>query len=109
MRRDNGKAAKLLFESLRGIVFLGTPHLRERNKREWKNAVTILELRMLSPPAVLSAKQELQQLCEWSREFEDLSLDVRILSTKEGQKSKKKRSMKTMRSESVYIVVRKIT
>ncbi|KAI4935510.1 uncharacterized protein J4E92_002801 [Alternaria infectoria] len=105
-----GEAAELLIENLAGIVFLGTPHLRESNKPEWEKAAAILELRMLSPPKALSDENELRQLFHWSQDFEDLGLKARILSTTERKESKKKRGTKLnkWRKESLHIVVREI-
>jgi len=108
-RTRKGEAPKILLDSLAGIVFLGTPHLRERNRLAWGNAVAILELRTPTPAEALSNDDELRQLFRWSQDFENLRLVVSILSTTERRKSKKKRRMKLSMaaSESVCIVVRK--
>jgi len=98
-----------LFDALAGIVFLGTPHLRESNKSEWNNVPAILELHTPSPCEDLRTEYQLRRLATWSQEFENLNLLTPVLSTQEGKKSKKKKTKKwslKSASENMYIVVR---
>lgn len=83
-----------MFDSLAGIVFLGSPHLRDSNKSEWAKVPAILELRMLPLPEDLADVSKLQRLAQWSRDFEHLNLSVPILSTREARKSRKKKKKK---------------
>ncbi|KAF2737093.1 hypothetical protein EJ04DRAFT_136026 [Polyplosphaeria fusca] len=76
-------SSKGLIDALAGIVFLGTPHLRADNLPKWSNVLGILHTRMKSPSDALMNAGAAQPLVVLSSEFEDLTLQVDVLSTTE--------------------------
>ena len=109
LARRRSESSKHLFSCLVGIIFLGTPHLRETNKSEWDNVPAILELHTSSLSQGLRDENQLRQLATWSEEFQTLNLSVPVRSTREQRRSKKRKKILGIvtASEGTYVVVGK--
>lgn len=77
-----------LVSMLRGIVFLGSPHMNLVNKQSWPSLITLLKYTSKLPKVALTrAELEIQKMASLCMQFDKLDLNLPIISAYETTES----------------------
>ncbi|MCJ1405467.1 hypothetical protein MMC11_008695, partial [Xylographa trunciseda] len=101
--RDQVFRSQKLLNVISGVVFVGTPHLKQSDENAWQRLATVLRVHLKNVTKKTIPKEDLSRLSLSAQRFEGLGLNIPILSGFETQETKLRGGLLTSRKAAILV------